>query len=262
MGKKAESRAKRAGIYAITHCDSLRRYIGQSRDLDKRLKDHRRKLEAGTHENPALQRYWNDFGPKAFTFFILEFAPKDLGPLALQRWLWYREIKHWKDASPNSFNFHYPEIVETPEAIREYRLEKQTQTREISKKIKKLNTLLERVKNIDRPSYEPIAALTVELKNLDALIWKTTGWRRWVYLNLLSVDTSRIQRERQRKAELLTDLTKKYGAKDRLRKEIISVRKELYNSYPGNREKRARRFEFPFRVYGWTIKRVKKTILY
>lgn len=59
-----------AGVYAITSQDG-RRYIGSAVNIEKRWKEHRRGLSAGTHHSRFLQRAWNKRGPGAFAFSVL-----------------------------------------------------------------------------------------------------------------------------------------------------------------------------------------------
>lgn len=169
MSDKSEKRKSepRAGIYSICHTPSLRRYIGQSREVDRRIKVHKQNFQAGNHENPELQRCWNEVGPNEFTFFIIELAPNNLSALALQRWLWEREKKHWMDAGINTFNYQIPELVETQAAIEEYKKEKITETKKSTRRIKDVNTLLEKVKKLERLPYVPISELIQAISELD-----------------------------------------------------------------------------------------------
>ncbi len=61
-----------AGVYAITHIASTKRYIGSTRDLERRTFDHCYALMCGTHQNPYLQHALNAYGPDAFTFDVIE----------------------------------------------------------------------------------------------------------------------------------------------------------------------------------------------
>nr|WP_285845777.1 GIY-YIG nuclease family protein [Metabacillus idriensis] len=49
-------------------------YIGQSIDLDRRIKSHIRDLNKGHHRNQYLQRAWNKYGEKNFSFTILDYC--------------------------------------------------------------------------------------------------------------------------------------------------------------------------------------------
>lgn len=86
-----------AGIYAISHVATCRRYVGSSGDLRKRLRDHRSQLTKGTHPNQYLQRSWTKYGADAFTMEVLEVVT-DLTGLA------DAEQRHLTIAWPNVFN--------------------------------------------------------------------------------------------------------------------------------------------------------------
>lgn len=60
------------GIYAITHTNSGRVYVGSSASIDRRFKEHIIQLRCGKHHNQHLQRAWNLYGKEAFVFSVLE----------------------------------------------------------------------------------------------------------------------------------------------------------------------------------------------
>lgn len=57
---------KISGIYAIINRSSGKVYIGQSRNILKRISDHFNLLEKGKHPNPKLQNSFNKWGRSAF----------------------------------------------------------------------------------------------------------------------------------------------------------------------------------------------------
>lgn len=59
-----------SGIYIIQCCVNGRVYVGQSKNLESRLKDHMYKLRNKRHENIHLQRAFNKHGEKAFIFNV------------------------------------------------------------------------------------------------------------------------------------------------------------------------------------------------
>lgn len=59
------------GVYAITHSESGRRYIGSSVDVHERWMSHRSLLNRGRHPNIHLQRAWAKYGDCAFSFEVL-----------------------------------------------------------------------------------------------------------------------------------------------------------------------------------------------
>lgn len=63
------------GIYAIVNKVNGYRYVGQATDMNKRTRDHIRKLEAGTHRTSKkrlLQEAWQKFGSSSFEIVVLE----------------------------------------------------------------------------------------------------------------------------------------------------------------------------------------------
>ena len=60
------------GIYCIENTVDGKKYIGQSVDIYRRWKDHKRELNGNRHRNMYLQRAWNKNGAESFHFYILE----------------------------------------------------------------------------------------------------------------------------------------------------------------------------------------------
>lgn len=63
---------KAAGIYAIRHRESGRRYIGSSNHVCQRWAEHRSRLGRGVHHSKPLQADWNAFGRDAFEWVLIE----------------------------------------------------------------------------------------------------------------------------------------------------------------------------------------------
>jgi predicted GIY-YIG superfamily endonuclease len=59
------------GIYSITNLANGKRYIGQSVDLELRLRKHRERLVSNRHGNKHLQGAYNQYGKDAFVFEII-----------------------------------------------------------------------------------------------------------------------------------------------------------------------------------------------
>lgn len=60
------------GIYGIV-CDKNKRvYIGQSVDIVTRTRKHKETLRRNSHHNYLLQRSWNKYGEKYFSFALLD----------------------------------------------------------------------------------------------------------------------------------------------------------------------------------------------
>jgi group I intron endonuclease len=79
-------RKRVAGIYqiAIARGDKPEKfYIGQSHDIERRLREHRRALAAGAHYNLALQRAYNKYGEQALRSETLTVCAADKAELNL-----------------------------------------------------------------------------------------------------------------------------------------------------------------------------------
>lgn len=64
----------RSGIYCILNLANEHRYIGQSKNIFHRWKQHRNDLRRGDHSNDYLQHAWNLYKPDCFEFLVLEFC--------------------------------------------------------------------------------------------------------------------------------------------------------------------------------------------
>lgn len=64
-----------SGIYLITNLENGKIYIGRSKNISSRLKQHKRDLIGNRHSNPYLQTSWNKYGEENFIFEPLEFLP-------------------------------------------------------------------------------------------------------------------------------------------------------------------------------------------
>lgn len=60
------------GIYIIKNKVTKQYYVGESRDIEKRWKQHKRELNKGTHHSKKLQAAWNEYGEQAFTFKVVQ----------------------------------------------------------------------------------------------------------------------------------------------------------------------------------------------
>jgi group I intron endonuclease len=95
MYMRPRPRTRYAGVYAIRHVQSGRRYIGGSTDMTGRWTYHRFTLRRGMHKTAALQALWTADGEDAFVFEVLEkCSPVEV----LQR------EQAWLDATPDRLN--------------------------------------------------------------------------------------------------------------------------------------------------------------
>jgi group I intron endonuclease len=69
-----------SGIYAIVNKESQRVYLGQTRNLRKRILEHQRLLELNKHPNPHLQHAFNKYGRDSFSYEVVVLCddPNDL----------------------------------------------------------------------------------------------------------------------------------------------------------------------------------------
>lgn len=67
----------RAGIYRIDCIASGKFYIGSSKYLYRRFKDHSSYLRKGKHCNQRLQRSYDKYGPENFTYTVLVVLPSE-----------------------------------------------------------------------------------------------------------------------------------------------------------------------------------------
>lgn len=59
------------GVYLIRCAANGRIYVGGSRNVEQRRRDHLSSLRRGVHGNPHLQRAWDKYGPDAFSFEVV-----------------------------------------------------------------------------------------------------------------------------------------------------------------------------------------------
>lgn len=58
-------------IYEIQNAITSFKYIGCSKNVQKRWKQHKRELTSNKHGNEHLQNAWNKYGPEAFRFVLI-----------------------------------------------------------------------------------------------------------------------------------------------------------------------------------------------
>lgn len=72
LNREYVERLKPAGIYQVKNTVNGKMLLGSSLNLEGPLNRHKFMLKIGGHTNKALQNDWNEFGPDAFAFEILE----------------------------------------------------------------------------------------------------------------------------------------------------------------------------------------------
>lgn len=66
-----------SGIYIIHNAKTGGIYVGQSRDVKGRWKQHKADLKKGRHQSKRLQAAWDRCGAKQFSFKVLEYCDLD-----------------------------------------------------------------------------------------------------------------------------------------------------------------------------------------
>lgn len=66
------SKNKIRGIYCIENLHNGKRYIGQSKDVFRRISHHKNLLKKHKHHNNYLQHAWDKYGDNYFNFYLLE----------------------------------------------------------------------------------------------------------------------------------------------------------------------------------------------
>lgn len=97
-----------AGIYCIENIVNKKIYIGQSKNMEKRITNHKRFLRNGLHSNIHLQNSYNKFGKENFSFRILE-KIDDIKLLDKAENEWISYFKSF--AGKNGYNIKYPTKV-------------------------------------------------------------------------------------------------------------------------------------------------------
>ena len=79
------------GIYIIKNLIDGKVYVGQSKDVRKRLSHHKAYLRRGVHYNTYLQRAFRKHGEKAFKFGVVCKCPEDELDERERGWIdWYQ----------------------------------------------------------------------------------------------------------------------------------------------------------------------------
>jgi group I intron endonuclease len=82
-----------AGVYAIIHIASGRRYVGSARDMRARWWQHQNRLRGNRHDCHHLQRAWNKYGSDAFRVESVEACLDEPTILVAREQFWLDHFK-------------------------------------------------------------------------------------------------------------------------------------------------------------------------
>lgn len=72
LKREYKERKKPAGVFQVKNVRNGKVLLGSSLNLEGTLNRHKFELQMGSHRCTELQRDWNEMGPEAFVFEILE----------------------------------------------------------------------------------------------------------------------------------------------------------------------------------------------
>jgi len=72
LNREYQERPKPAGVFQVKNNVNGKVLLGSSLNLEGALNGHRFMLKIGSHRNKALMEDWNEYGPDAFNFEVLE----------------------------------------------------------------------------------------------------------------------------------------------------------------------------------------------
>ena len=226
----------RAGIYAIVHVLSGRRYFGQTKSFERRWEQHREALIAGVHHNPRLQAVWNSDGELAIEFVELEVAPAYLQPVQLQKWLREKEhelIRTYK-AKGLAFNIVDAELVETRAAVQAASTPRVSASGLIHKELQTLKSQVSAAEATVRIKTKVLTDAKSQLLVAKALQSQSVGFLRAHFGRTdrpEDLENARqVEIAKATVAQAAEDFAKSSGELETL----LARRKALHNAYPGN----------------------------
>jgi group I intron endonuclease len=86
-----------SGIYCIENRINNKKYIGCSKDIERRWYHHKRDLESNNHSNRYLQSSYNKYGENNFKFSIIQELPYSKKQLQLMETYWIIYFSSFRD---------------------------------------------------------------------------------------------------------------------------------------------------------------------
>lgn len=72
-----ENSSPDAGIYCLMFKTSRKIYVGQSKNIPVRIKQHLSDLKSGTHKNKMVQNHYNKYGKNDLSVCVGKYCPED-----------------------------------------------------------------------------------------------------------------------------------------------------------------------------------------
>jgi len=113
------------GIYCIENKQTGKKYVGKSKDIAKRLSQHKYALKKGTHHNDYLQNAYKRYGKESFEYYVLEELDKyDPIKLSFMEMDWIDFLNSFDNEygynllydSPDGYIFHEYAKAKRPDA--------------------------------------------------------------------------------------------------------------------------------------------------
>lgn len=108
------------GVYLIHNIEHDRKYIGSSKDINRRFRTHKRELSVGSHNNRFMQKDYDEVGPNMFKYIILERdIPEDLLTAYEKYWMYKHDsivkYKGYNNMHPPCIHKNFKEVFKTKE---------------------------------------------------------------------------------------------------------------------------------------------------
>jgi group I intron endonuclease len=111
------------GIYAIINRINNKNYVGSSKNIEHRIREHKSSLKKGNHYNSHLQHSYNKYGEEAFIFQQLEIVD-DIEQRLVREELWINKT--------NSFISGYNKCCKPTKTTLGFKHSEETSKSEIS----------------------------------------------------------------------------------------------------------------------------------
>jgi len=180
----------KCGIYKITNIVNGKAMIGQSRNIEKRWRNHKNRARLNKHESTYFQNAWNKYGENNFIFTILlECSPKKLNKEEIKLIKQYDATNRNKGYNIEGGGGGAKMSEETKRKISKARMGKHYLTEEAKKRIGRASS--KRNKGINNPNYGKCHSIETKKKMSELKRGKYSGEKHPNYGKHLSEETKR-----------------------------------------------------------------------